>query len=232
MKDFSLLEKKLNIYFEDKNLLIQAFTHRSYLNENPKIQWNHNERLEFLGDAVLELSVTDYLYKHFSNPEGELTSWRAALVNATMLAKIAKNLGFDDFLLLSRGEEKDIGKAREYILANTIEAFLGALYLDKGYEIVNQFIIKNIISNLPEIINKRLYKDFKSLFQEESQGRVGITPIYEVIEEWGPDHAKNFKVGVYLNEELVGVGEGSSKQEAQQKAAENALKKKNWGDVQ
>src|SRR4030042_5080225 len=135
MKDISLLEKKLNIHFENKNLLVQAFTHRSYLNENPKIQWDHNERLEFLGDAVLELSITNYLYGHFPNPEGELTSWRAALVNATMLAKIAKNLGFDDFLLLSRGEEKDIGKAREYILANTIEAFLGALYIDKGYEI-------------------------------------------------------------------------------------------------
>ena len=145
-----------------------------------------------------------------------------------MLSKIAKKLNFEEFLLLSKGEEKDIGKAREYILANTIEAFIGALYLDKGYEVAEKFIINEITVELPEIISKKLYKDFKSLFQEEAQGRDGITPIYEVIEEWGPDHAKHFKVGVYLNEEIAGVGEGFSKQEAQQKAAEDAIKNKNW----
>ncbi len=229
MKDFSLLEKKLNIFFTNKNLLLQAFTHRSYLNENPKSGIaEHNERLEFLGDAVLELVITDYLFKNYNNPEGELTSWRASLVNSLMLAKIARSLGFEEFLLLSRGEAKDVGKAREYILANTFEAFIGALYLDKGYKVVSEFIKSHLIPQLPEIIEKKLYKDFKSLFQEEAQEKVGITPTYEVLDEWGPDHAKNFRIGVFLNDEMVGEGVGSSKQEAQQRAAEAALNNKGW----
>lgn len=229
MKDFSLLEKKLNLKFKNKNFLIQAFVHRSYLNENPSFQLPHNERLEFLGDAVLELVVTEYLFQNYpQKPEGELTNWRAALVNAKMLTEIAKDLDFNDFLLLSRGETKEVGKARQYILANTLEAFIGGLYLDQGYKACQDFIDKHLIKELPQIIEKRLFKDAKSLFQEEAQERVGITPTYKVLEEWGPDHAKRFIIGVFLREELVAKGEGSSKQEAEVQAAKNALETKGW----
>lgn len=229
MKDFSLLEKKLNLKFKNKNFLIQAFVHRSYLNENPSFWLSHNERLEFLGDAVLELVVTEYLFQNYpKKPEGELTNWRAALVNAKMLAEIAKDLDFNDFLLLSRGEAKEVGKARQYILANTLEAFIGGLYLDQGYKACQDFIDKHLIKELPQIIEKRLFKDAKSLFQEEAQERVGITPTYKVLEEWGPDHAKRFIIGVFLREELVAKGEGSSKQEAEVQAAKNALETKGW----
>ena len=229
MKDFSLLEKKLNLKFKNKDFLIQAFVHRSYLNENPSFWLFHNERLEFLGDAVLELVVTEYLFQNYpQKPEGELTNWRAALVNAKMLAKIAKDLDFNDFLLLSRGETKEVGKARQYILANTFEAFIGGLYLDQGYKACQDFIDKHLIKELPQIIEKRLFKDAKSLFQEEAQERVGITPTYKVLEEWGPDHAKHFIIGVFLTEELVAKGEGSSKQEAEVQAAKNALETKGW----
>ncbi|MDI6882872.1 MAG: ribonuclease III [Patescibacteria group bacterium] len=228
MKDFSKLEKKLNIKFKNKNLLRQAFCHRSYLNENPKFLLEHNERLEFLGDAVLELLVTEHLFKNYKNPEGELTNWRAALVNSKSLAKIAKDLGFDEYLLLSRGEAKDIGKARQYILANALEAFLGGFYLDQGLEKVRLFIKKHLISKLPQILREGLFQDAKSRFQEESQERTKITPTYKVLKEWGPDHAKHFIVGVFLEDKLVAEGEGSSKQEAEEKAARNALKIKSW----
>jgi ribonuclease-3 len=229
MKNFDLLEKKLNISFKDKDLLITAFCHRSFLNENPEFYLPHNERLEFLGDAVLELVVTEYLYKNYPDKnEGELTNWRAALVNARMLSEIARNLGFNDFLLLSRGEEKETGKARMYILANTFEAFIGALYLDQGYKACKDFIEKHLIVKLPEIIEKGLFKDAKSRFQEEAQERVGITPTYKVLEEFGPDHAKHFIVGVFLKDELVAKGEGSSKQEAELEAAKKALQIKGW----
>ncbi len=228
MKDFSKLEKAFSLKFKSKDLLTQAFLHRSYLNENPKFHLDHNERLEFLGDAVLELAVTEYLYKNYKNSEGELTSWRAALVNAESLAKIAKELDLNDFLLLSQGEAKDTGKARNYILANTFEAFIGAIYLDQGYKKVDEFIEKNLIKELPEILKKGLFKDAKSCFQEEAQERVGITPVYKVLEEWGPDHVKRFLIGVFLDKELVAKGEGLSKQEAEVEAAKNALKVKNW----
>lgn len=230
MKDFSILEKKLNLNFKEKNLLIQAFCHRSYLNENPKFYLSHNERLEFLGDAVLELIVTEYLYKKYpEKSEGELTNWRAALVNAKILAKLARELGFDEFLLLSKGEQKEEGKARQYILANTFEALIGAIYLDQGFEVCREFVEEFLIKKkLPEIIEKGLFRDAKSRFQEESQERVGITPSYKVLEEWGPDHAKHFLVGVFLRDELVAKGEGSSKQEAEEEAAKNALKIKGW----
>lgn len=229
MKDFSLFEKKLNIKFKNIDFLIQAFVHRSYLNENPKFHLFHNERLEFLGDAVLELVVTEFLYKEYpQKPEGELTNWRAALVNAKMLSEIARNLEFNDFLLLSKGEEKEIGKARQYILANTFEAVIGAIYLDQGYKACDKFIAKNLLTELPIIIEKGLFKDVKSSFQEESQERVGITPTYKVLEEWGPDHAKHFIIGVFLKDELVAKGEGSSKQEAEEDAAKNALEIKCW----
>lgn len=229
MKDFSELEKKLNVCFKNKDLLVQAFCHRSYLNENPDFKLSHNERLEFLGDAVLELVVSEHLYLNYpEKSEGELTSWRAALVNAKMLGETAKQLSFNDFLLLSKGEAKEQGKSRLYILANTFEAFIGALYLDQGYKACQKFIKEHLISKLPEIIEKRLYKDPKSRFQEEAQERVGITPVYKVLEEWGPDHAKHFLVAVFLGEELIAKGEGSSKQEAELEAAENALKIKGW----
>ncbi|MDI6591607.1 MAG: ribonuclease III [Patescibacteria group bacterium] len=229
MKDFKLLEKKLNLKFKNKDLLIQAFCHRSYLNENPDFPLPHNERLEFLGDAVLELVVTEYLYQKYpKKSEGELTNWRAALVNAKMLSQIAKDLDFNNFLLLSRGEAKELGKARMYILANTFEAFIGGLYLDQGYQVCNEFVKKHLIKELPRIIEAGLFKDAKSRFQEEAQERVGITPTYKVLEEWGPDHAKHFIIGVFLGEQLVAKGEGSSKQEAEEEAAESALEVKNW----
>jgi len=229
MKDFSILEKKLDLKFKNKDFLIQAFVHRSYLNENPDFYLPHNERLEFLGDAVLEIVVTEYLYQKYpQKSEGELTNWRAALVNAKQLSEIARELDFNEFLLLSRGETKEIGKARQYILANTFEAFIGALYLDQGLNPCKEFIKKHLIKELPHIIEAGLFKDAKSRFQEEAQERVGITPIYKVLKEWGPDHAKHFVIGVFLNEELVAEGEGSSKQEAELEAAKNALEVKNW----
>lgn len=229
MKDFSLLEKKLGLKFKNKDLLTQAFCHRSYLNENPDFSLEHNERLEFLGDAVLELVVTEYLYQKYpKKSEGELTNWRAALVNAKTLTEVAQDLGLNDFLLLSRGETKELGKARQYILANTFESFIGAIYLDQGYKSCEDFIKKYLIAKLSEIIKKGLFEDGKSRFQEEAQERAGITPTYKVVEEWGPDHAKHFIVGVFLDKELIAKGEGSSKQEAEEKAAKNALTVKNW----
>ena len=227
-ENLSSLEKNIGYDFKNKDLLLQALTHRSYLNENPKWRLDQNERLEFLGDAVLELVVTEYLYKNFPNPEGEMTNWRAALVNAIMLSQITKEFDLNDFMLLSRGEAKDTGRARQYILANAIEALIGAIYLDGGYEPASEFIEKFVLKELPRIIEDRLYRDAKSLFQEQAQDKVGITPSYEVLEEWGPDHARNFKIGVFLEKEMAGVGQGPSKQEAQQMAAEDALKKRGW----
>ena len=224
MKDISTLEKKLNINFKNKDLLIQAFVHRSYLNENPNFHLHHNERLEFLGDAVLELVVTEELYKNYPDkPEGELTNWRASLVNSKILFRIAKELGFNDFLLLSKGQSKEAGKARRYILANSFEAVVGAIYLDIGYKTAEQFIKKNLMKELPNILEKGLYKDAKSRFQEGAQEKTGITPYYKVLKERGPDHAKQFVVGVFLEKKLIAKGEGSSKQEAEESAARNAL---------
>lgn len=230
MKDFSLLEKRLRITFNNQDLLRQALVHRSYLNENPGFPLPHNERLEFLGDAVLELVVTEYLYKNYPNPEGELTNWRAALVNAIMLSAIARDLGLEDYLYLSRGEAKDAGsKARQYILANAIEAVIGAIYLDQGMSAAADFIKREVLVKLPEVLAKKLYLDPKSRFQELAQEKVGITPHYLVLDESGPDHAKQFRVGLYVGDELVAEGVGSSKQEAQVAAAEAGLKaKSDW----
>ena len=229
MKDFSPLEKKLGLKFKNKDLLVQAFCHRSYLNEKPDFYLTNNERLEFLGDAVLELVVTEDIYQNYpEKPEGELTNWRAALVNSKFLGKLARDLDFNDFLLLSKGEAKELGKARLYILANTFEALIGAVYLDRGYKICQEFIKKHLMPKLPDILEKGAFRDAKSRFQEESQERKGITPLYKVLEEWGPDHAKHFIIGVFLNEELVAKGEGSSKQEAEEEAAKNGLEIKNW----
>ena len=229
MKDFSILEKKLDIDFKNKDLLIQAFCHRSYLNEHPEFKLGHNERLEFLGDAVLELVVTEHLYKNYPEvSEGEMTCWRSALVNTKMLSEIAKNLEFDKFLLLSKGEEKEQERGKRFILADTFEAFLGALYLDKGFLAVKEFVKKYLLPKLPYIIEAQLYKDPKSLFQERAQEVLRITPTYKVLDEWGPDHAKHFLVGVYLDKELIAKGEGPSKQEAEQEAAKKALEIKGW----
>ena len=197
MKNFSKIEKKLDIKFKDKNLLMQAFCHRSYLNENPKCDLENNERLEFLGDAVLELVVTEYLYKNYKESEGQLTNWRAALVNSQSLAEIAEELGFNDYILLSRGEAKDTGKARQSILANAFEAFLGALYLDQGLRAVRNFINKYLIKKLSYIVENGLFRDAKSFFQEIAQKEIKITPEYKVLEEAGPDHAKEFTIGVF-----------------------------------
>lgn len=230
MRDFSEFEKKIGINFKNQTLLKEAFTHRSYLNENPSWPIPHNERLEFLGDAVLELAVTEHLFERFpQKPEGELTSLRAALVNANMLSEIAQDVGLNGYLLLSRGEAKDLGRARQYILANTFEALVGAIYLDQSYEATKKFITKNVLSRTDEVISKKLFRDPKSLFQERAQEAVGVTPFYEVLKEWGPDHNKHFVVGVYLEKELVAEGEGASKQEAEMRSAEAALRAKGWG---
>jgi len=233
MIDFSKFEKKIGIKFKNKNLLKQAFTHRSYINENSSGPagrlLGHNERLEFLGDAVLELVITEYLFsKYPKRNEGELTSFRAALVNADMLFKVAQSLSMEDFLLLSRGEARDVGRARQYILANTFEALVGAIYFDQGYDKVFSFLKKNLFPKLKEVIEKKLLIDAKSLFQERAQEFENITPNYKVVSESGPDHAKHFIIGVYLNSEMIAKGEGASKQEAEQSAARHALKIKHW----
>ncbi len=228
MNNIPELESKIGFNFKNKDLLLQALTHRSYLNENPDWHLDHNERLEFLGDAVLELVVTEHLYSNYPNPEGEMTNWRAALVNAIMLSKISNEFDLNKYVLLSRGEAKDTGRARQYILANAMESLIGAIYLDQGYGAAKDFISKFILKELPGIIENRLYRDAKSLFQEMAQDKAGITPTYEVLKEWGPDHARNFEVGVFLEKEMVASGQGPSKQEAQQVAANEALKKKGW----
>ncbi len=229
MKDLSLLEKELKICFKNKNLLKEAFCHRSYLNENPKFGLPHNERLEFLGDAVLELAVTEFLFSAYpQKPEGQLTSLRSALVNSKMLSGSAKKLGFNDFLMLSKGEAKEAGKARQYILADSFESFIGAFYLDQGYDQAKSFIESHLLPELKAILKSGAYKDSKSSFQEEAQERAGITPNYRVLKESGPDHDKHFVVGVFLAEELIAKGEGSSKQEAETDAASNGLSIKDW----
>ncbi len=231
MINFSIFEKKTKIIFNDKKLLKQAFIHRSYINENPATDLSHNERLEFLGDAVLELIVTDYLYKKFPNyTEGKLTAVRSALVNSLIISDAASEIGMNDFLLLSKGEAKDNGKARSYILADTYEAYVGAIYLDQGYEIVNDFVTTSLLYKTDEIVNKKLWRDAKSLVQERAQEFSFVTPSYKVLNEMGPDHDKHFTVGILFGDNLIAEGKGKSKQEAEQKAAENALKIKNWLD--
>ncbi len=227
MKDVSLLSKNIGIKFKKKELLIRALTHRSYINENPKFKI-HNERLEFLGDAVLELIVTEHLFKNFNNPEGDLTNWRAALVNSETLASTAKKLKLGDYLLLSKGEARDKGKAREYILANAFEALLGAIYLDGGIEMARIFVEKQILTKLQKVLDEKLYQDPKSYFQERAQEKLGITPHYKVSDEWGPDHKKQFRLGIYLGKELIAEAEGESKHSAEKKAAAKALEIKKW----
>ena len=230
MNDLSLLEERLGATFKNKDLLQQALVHRSYLNEHSDFYLNHNERLEFLGDAVLELVVTEFLYRQYpKEQEGELTNWRASLVNAKMLAVIAEEVGIEDNLLLSRGEAKDKNsKARQFILADAVEAVIGALYLDQGIEQVRKFVGDKILTKLDYILKNELYFDPKSKFQEISQEKFGITPHYRVLKEEGPDHAKIFDIGLYIAEELIATGHGSSKQEAEVEAAKAGLEAKNW----
>lgn len=222
------LKKKLAIEIQNPDLFQEALTHRSYLNEHKEYEHPHNERLEFLGDAVLELAVTRYLFDHFDNPEGELTSFRAALVNGDMLGKIGYDLGVEKFLLMSRGESKDTGRARNYLVANAVESIIGALYIDQGYDAAKDFIEKQIVSHLDEVLAEELYTDPKSRFQELAQEKTGVTPGYRVLKEWGLDHDRHFIAGVFLGEELVAEGEGISKQDAQREAAKQGLIAKGW----
>lgn len=228
-KDFTEFEKIIGVNFKDKAILVQSLTHRSFLNEHRSSKSGHNERLEFLGDAVLELVVTHYLYEEYpTKTEGDMTSIRSALVNAQTCADVAKQINLNEFLLLSKGESKDTGRARQYILANALEAVIGAIYLDSGYETAKDFIFKFMIPMTERIVAEELWVDAKSKFQEKAQDEVSITPSYKTIKEDGPDHDKKFTVGVFLRQDLVAEGEGDSKQEAEQDAARKALKEKGW----
>ena len=227
--NFAELEKQLDIQFRDKNLLIQAFIHRSYFNENNGLKLGHNERLEFLGDAVLELVSTNFLYHKFPDlPEGQLTSYRAALVNTKSISQVARDLGFNDFLLLSKGESHDSGRARLSILADSYESFLGAIFLDQGYEVVKNFITKTLLIHTEEIIETGGYRDAKSQVQELAQEKLSVTPSYQTLSETGPDHDKVFLIGIYFGDTQIAQGKGRSKQEAETKAAEAAILKRNW----
>src|SRR3989344_2950763 len=229
MPDFKSLSKHLGLSFNNINLLIEALTHRSYLNEHREYSGSHNERLEFLGDSVLELAATDFLYKKFpAKPEGELTSYRAALVNTVSLAESAQALGINEYLLLSKGESKDTGRARDVILADAFEAIIGAIYLDSGYANAESFIAKNLYNKIESVIASRSYQDAKSRFQEIAQEKRGITPSYETLSEIGPDHNKRFTVGVFIGSEEIARGVGQSKQEAEQSAAQAGLDKTGW----
>lgn len=220
---------RIGINFNDEKLIQKAFTHRSYVNEHKGEYVEHNERLEFLGDAVLELAVTRFLFEKYpQKTEGDLTAYRSALVNTNTIGLAATRLGMNDCLYLSRGEARDTGKARQYILADTFEAVIGAIYIDQGYEKAKAFIEKNIFPLADEVVEKRLWQDNKSFFQEKAQEYVSITPNYAIISETGPDHDKHFTVGVFLNGEEVARGQGRSKQEAEQQAASAGLKVKGW----
>jgi len=225
MRDFAKFEKSIKVEFNDKDLLKKAFVHRSYINEHPSFKLGHNERLEFLGDAVLEIVVTKWLFnKYLDSEEGELTNWRASLVNSQIISEIAQEIGMGNYLYLSRGEAKDTNsKARQMILADAFEALIGSIYLDKGMEASRRFIKGTVIVKFDEILAKQLYLDPKSRLQEISQERENITPVYKVMSEKGPDHNKIFVIAVYLENRKIGSGKGSSKQEAQLKAAEDAL---------
>lgn len=229
MQDFSkyqqLAKEKLGVEFDNLEVLITAFTHRSYVNEHKKTVKEHNERLEFLGDAVLELVVTEYLYTTYSEPEGILTNWRSSLVRTESIGAAAERLGFNDYLRLSRGEKRGTDRARQQILANCFEAVIGAIYIDKGYESSKIFINSNIIATFDEILASGSWLDPKSKLQEVAQSVDGATPQYKVLSEEGPDHEKNFSIGVFVEGQLKGEGQGPSKQSAQQQAAERALKK-------
>jgi ribonuclease-3 len=220
------LEQTIGVRFKDKDLLYQALTHRSAVRERAKN--GHNERLEFLGDAVLQLITTQYLYQLTDKSEGELTSWRSALVQGDHLYEIGKELKLGDFLFLSRGEEASGGRMKESTLANALEALIGAIYLDQGIEVAHLFIKTFILTHLKQLIAKGKHKDEKSRFQETAQEKTGITPNYETIDETGPDHKKQFTCAVYIGKEKIALGKGSTKQKAEQDAASEGLKVKGW----
>ncbi len=223
---FDELERNIGVTFENKDLLTEALTHRSYLNEYPKWHLPHNERLEYLGDAVLELLVSEELFARFPRePEGRLTILRAALVNYQILAKVAERIGLQRYIMMSRGERKDTGKAREVILANAMEALIGAVYLDGGFSAAKKFTDVFVMTNLAEVLATKSYKDAKSELQEVIQERLKLTPTYDVITEEGPAHRRVFTMGVYFADTLIATGEGTSKQEAEADAAKNALRK-------
>lgn len=223
-----ILERILGSPIDNIDLYTSAFTHRSYLNENRSFHLPHNERLEFLGDAVLEIISTEFLYKNYEHSEGELTNFRSALVNYKMLSSIASRLGLEQFLQMSKGEARDIGRARQVILANCIEALIGALYLDAGYAAAQAFIVKEILVELPSVIEGGTYLDPKSRLQEMVQDKRGVTPTYGVVSESGPDHDKVFVVAAFMETQEIGRGEGPSKQEAEIVAAQDALKNLNF----
>lgn len=223
--DIKELEKKVGKKFKNEDFLIEALTHRSYINENPRWKLPHNERLEYLGDAVLELCVSEVLFNKFPDyPEGQLTVLRAALVNYQRLSKVAEDIGLEKYILLSRGEKRDVGKAREVILANALEALLGAIYLDGGLEDSRAFVGEFVLKYTDEILKTKSYRDAKSELQEFAQEKFKITPTYQVLDESGPAHKRTFKMGVYFGEKLVADGTGASKQEGEVSAAENAIK--------
>ncbi|MEK7478231.1 MAG: ribonuclease III [Patescibacteria group bacterium] len=227
--ELNKFEEQIKIKFKNKNLLKQAFLHRSYLNEHKELKIEHNERLEFLGDAVVEIVVTDFLYhKYPTKPEGELTALRAALVNAITMSEVAAQLSMNDFMLLSKGEAKDTGRARQIILANAFEALVGAIYLDQGYDAARDFIAANLFTKTEEIVSNNLWQDAKSYFQEKAQEVDSVTPNYKVLSEVGPDHNKKFTIGLYIGADQISTGVGHSKQEAEQEAAKNGLKVKGW----
>ena len=225
---YKKFEKQIGLKFKDWHLLRVAFVHRSYLNEHKSSKMESNERLEFLGDAVLELVVTEYLYTNYPNPEGELTNWRSALVKGEMLAKIASELNLGEYLYLSHGEESSGGREKDYLLANTFEAVIGVIFLELGYKKSEDFINKFLLVHLENILKEGSHIDAKSKFQEMAQEKLGFTPIYELIHDEGPDHDKIFTMGAYVEDRIVGKGKGSSKQIAEQKAAEDALKRLKW----
>jgi ribonuclease-3 len=227
MQDYSayqtFAEEVLGIHYDNIQLLVTAFTHRSYVNEHKKTVFEHNERLEFLGDAVLELVTTEYLYTNHSDPEGILTNWRSALVRTESIGAAAERCGFEPFLRLSRGEKHGTPRARVQILANSFEAVIGSIYLDKGYDAAKNFITKNLLNTFKTILDSGSWMDPKSHLQEVAQSKDNHTPVYKVLAEEGPDHDKIFTVGVFVNGQLKGQGTGPSKQAGQQKAAEAAL---------
>ncbi|MDD3487934.1 MAG: ribonuclease III [Candidatus Pacebacteria bacterium] len=228
--NFKKIEKIIGVQFKNIDLLKQALTHRSFLNEHPEwLDIGHNEKLEFLGDAVIGLITAEYLYKKYPQlQEGELTSLRAALINGNSLLEAAAETGIQDYLLVSKGEKKELKKHQPYFLANAIEALVGAIYLDQGYTEAEKFAKKYLLVKADKIFKTKSFRDPKSIFQEKSQEILSITPTYKLIKSWGPDHAKQFEIGVYLKDKLIAQGEGCSKQEAEVQAAEKALLKKEW----
>lgn len=216
--------EKLGFEYKNIDYLITALTHRSYVNEHKKSVSEHNERLEFLGDAVLELVVTDYLFRNYNEPEGILTSWRSSLVRTESIGEAGDKLGYEPLLRMSRGEKNGSVRARQQILANAFEAVIGSVYLERGYDDAAAFIEKHILSKLGSILESGSWRDPKSHLQEVSQRVDGHTPVYKVLDEVGPDHDKLFTLGAFVGDKLMGKGNGPSKQTAQQQAARAALK--------